>query len=258
MGDSYVAGPGIDPVDATSGGCSRSLGNWPTLLAKKLQVTSFYDASCSGATSADIVTASAAQDDAQIDAVGPGTDLVTVGIGGNDEDVFGKIIFACAGGSARNPPSTCPPFSDGELDQILKRTTSRVVKALQAIRAKAPTARIILVGYLRLLPEPGVCEVPGLAADRTGAAPASQNALEAALAEAADRAAVEYISMNKLSVGHESCQGESAWVNGFQPVPGDGAFVHPNAAGMQAVASAVVAALEQPDPTSAATSTDRQ
>ena len=252
MGDSYVAGPGIDPVDPTSGGCSRSLGNWPTLLAKKLQVRSFYDASCSGATSADIVTArpaaSGAQDDAQIDAVGSDTDLVTVGIGGNDEDVFGKIIFACAGGSARNPPSTCPPFSDGELGQILERTTSRVAKALEDIRAKAPKARIILVGYLRLLPEPGVCEVPGLAADRTGAAPASQNALEAALAEAADRAAVEYISLSKLSVGHESCQGESAWVNGFQPVPGDGAFVHPNAAGMQAVATAVAENLERTDP----------
>ncbi len=260
MGDSYVAGPGILPVDATSGACERSLGNWPRLLAKKLQVKSFHDASCSGATSGDIVTArpAAGQDDAQIDAVGPDTDLVTLGIGGNDENLFGKMLFSCAGGTAHNPPPSCPPFADGELGEILGRTASRVTKALEDIRAKAPQARIILVGYLRLLPEPGGCEVPGLAADRTGAAPAGQNALEAALSEAAERAEVEYVSMSKLSVGHESCRGKNAWVNGFQPDPGDGAFIHPNAAGMQSVATAVAATIERTGRPSAAASADRQ
>lgn len=241
LGDSYVAGPGIDPIDRASGGCQRSKANWPALLAKSLHVGTFHDVSCGGATTEDIVkarsVATALQPHAQIDAVTTETDLVTLGIGGNDENLFGAVIYCAFDATARSP--LCTQLADDNLEGILERTTTRITAALERIRAKAPAARIILVGYLRVLPEPGGCDVPGLSSAQASPAVADQDAIDMALADAAKRADVEYISMSKASVGHESCTGSKAWVNGLAPKTGDGAFLHPTAAGMRAVAKIV-------------------
>lgn len=247
IGDSFVAGPGIDPVDPDSRRCQRSLNNYPTLVAEELRIPSLKDVSCSGATSLDIYEArtgpTAAQPLAQTEAISPSTDLVTVSIGGNDEGVFGRIISSCTVGSVA--PDACSPFVDTQLDRILKRTTSNIAVSLEKIREKAPNARIVLVGYLRLIPEKGGCTTPGLDAAYAGPAAAAQDALTAALEAAAKRASVEYISISDLSTGHESCAGDDAWVNGLKTAPGDGAFLHPNAAGMRAVAGAIAKHLRQ-------------
>ncbi len=242
LGDSFVAGPGVKPVDPQSRECHRSINNWPTLLAKQLHITTFQDVSCSGATSEDILTvrdgATAQQSIAQIDAVPATADLVTLGIGGNDEGVFGRTIVSCAaGGEFRRAP--CSPLPEALLQTTLERTTSRIAVALERIRAKAPDARIILVGYLRTLPEPGGCLVPGLASDHVAPAVAGQHAIDDALDAAAKRADVDYISLSAASLGHEACSGDQAWVNGMRPAPGDGAYLHPTSAGMRAVADIV-------------------
>ncbi|GAA3530021.1 SGNH/GDSL hydrolase family protein [Aeromicrobium panaciterrae] len=240
MGDSFTSGPGITPQDPMSVGCQRSTRNYPSLLAKALDVTVVRDVSCSGATSADIVTSRPTTDapGPQLDAVTSHTDLVTVGIGGNDEGVFGKVIFACATGT-RVAQAQCSPTVKSFLTTALARTTARVATSLEAIRAKAPQARIVLVGYLRVLPEPGGCVVTGLTTARSGPAILAQDMLDTALADAAKRAKVDYVSMATSSSGHESCYGNAAWVNGFRTSPGDGAFLHPNEAGMAAVAESL-------------------
>jgi lysophospholipase L1-like esterase len=240
MGDSFVSGPGINPQDPAAGGCQRSTLNYPALLAKQLRVKVFRDVSCSGAISSDIIIKrpTTADPGPQIDAVSADTDLVTVGIGGNDEGVFGKVIFACTTGT-RIAEAQCSPSVKEFLTQALARTTSSVATALERIHARAPHARIILVGYLRVLPAPGGCVITGLTADRSVPAITAQDMLDSSLAEAAKRAKVEYVSMSTLSAGHESCYGTKAWVNGFKGVPGDGAYLHPTAAGMRAVAEIV-------------------
>ncbi len=241
MGDSFTSGPGITPQDPISLGCQRSTKNYPALIAKQLKVTVLRDVSCSGAVSTDIITnrPTTAQPGPQLDAVTASTDLVTVGIGGNDEGVFGKVIFACATGT-RVAQAQCSPNVQSFLTTALARTTANVVTSLEAIRAKAPKARIVLVGYLRVLPEPGGCVVTGLTAARSAPAIMAQDMLDTALAEAAKRAKVDYVSMGATSSGHESCYGNAAWVNGFRNVPGDGAYLHPNLAGMEAVAESLV------------------
>lgn len=240
MGDSFTSGPGITPQDPMSVGCQRSTKNYPSLLAKALDVTVLRDVSCSGAISTDILTGrpTTPAPGPQLDAVTSHTDLVTVGIGGNDEGVFGKVIFACATGT-RVAQAQCSPTVKSFLTTALARTTARVAASLEAIRAKAPKARIVLVGYLRVLPEPGGCVVTGLTAARSGPALLAQDMLDTALADAAKRAKVDYVSMATSSSGHESCYGNAAWVNGFRTSPGDGAFLHPNEAGMAAVAESL-------------------
>jgi hypothetical protein len=52
MGDSYSCGAGIAPV--TDAACSRSAANYPSLVARQLDDTSFSDVTCGGATTADL------------------------------------------------------------------------------------------------------------------------------------------------------------------------------------------------------------
>ena len=242
MGDSSVAGPGIDPTKLLSGACARSRNNWPALLATELKSRELNDVSCSGAVSADVVptttSAKATQADAQIDALSADTDLVTISIGGNDEGLFSKMILTCLAGRYASD-SACASFTDTKVDAIIARTADHVTTTLEHIRSKAPKARVVMVGYLRLLPDMGGCEVPGLTDERVQPATETWTALDVALESAAKRADVDYVSMAAASTGHESCNGDQAWVNGLKAVPGDGAFLHPNAAGMRAVAKIV-------------------
>jgi hypothetical protein len=56
LGDSYTAGPLIATQQPTPLGCLKSDHNYPHLVAAVLQVTTFRDASCSGATTVNMTS----------------------------------------------------------------------------------------------------------------------------------------------------------------------------------------------------------
>ncbi len=64
--------------------------------------------------------------------------------------------------------------------------------------------------------------------------------LNNALRDAARAADVKFVDLRQVSEGHDVCAGSDAWVNGTTKVPGDGAILHPNQAGMRAVADLVL------------------
>ena len=241
IGDSYTAGPGLADLRDGGGFCLRSDHNWPSQLAHTLRAQSFDDVSCAGATTSDVLHHGngpiAAL--AQIDAVKPATDLVTVGIGGNDGNLFASLISACSGGQG-----ACRPFSRDTAPTILRETVSRISTVLEDVRARAPKATVLLVGYLRIMPDSGSCATIGIpAADATAVADV-EGSVDRALADAARRADVPYVSMRKASRGHDACAGEQAWTNGGDVKDDDGIAFHPRLAGMQAVARAVAAELD--------------
>jgi lysophospholipase L1-like esterase len=244
LGDSSVSGPEISPEDLGSGACQRSQKNWPALLGKKLHVRSLIDVSCGGAISTDIDQARADSSavQPQIDTLSAGTDLVTITIGGNDEGLFTKIVVTCLTGKYH--ADKCKSLIDRKLDGIVSRATKRITLILKRVRASAPNARLVAVGYLRILPTEGGCVGSKLAPERIDLAAKGMNALSDGLEGAAKRAKVEYVPMLGVSTGHDACSGDQAWVNGLKPVPNDGAFFHPNAAGMRAVAKTVAAKLQ--------------
>ena len=98
LGDSYTAAPYVYLTDVAQG-CLRSNGNYPALLAKKLDVAQHVDVSCSGATSKDLTgrqnTFRQQTVPPQLAAVTRDTDLVTLGIGGNDFGLFGSLVGTC-------------------------------------------------------------------------------------------------------------------------------------------------------------------
>ncbi|HSE09823.1 MAG TPA: SGNH/GDSL hydrolase family protein [Nocardioidaceae bacterium] len=249
LGDSFTAGP-LVPITDLAGGCFRSDNNYPALVADRLDVDRLVDVSCSGAETADLTRPQRTVQDStvppQLDVLGPGTDLVTIGIGGNDFDLFHTLVATCSRLRTEDPAgSPCAEALEArgiDLVATARRISGRVTTALREIQDRAPKAKVVLVGYLRITPPSGGCEDLGFARDDNAYGERVSRTLNTALARAARRAGVEFIDMYAASEGHDVCSDE-AWVNGRRTVRGEALAFHPFAEGMEAVADEVVDAL---------------
>jgi lysophospholipase L1-like esterase len=250
LGDSYTSGPAIPTQEREAGLCFRSNHNYAALLARVLDVRSFKDVSCAGATTTNVLHSTAhpvrggANALAQVSAVKTGTSLVTVGIGGNDSGLFGTLFQTCAQ-AANQSTDVCRPYITSKLPQILVQTRRAVAGTLEAVTARAPKARVVLIGYLRLAPTTKVCATFPVSAADLPVVAGAETQLDAAMSRAAEDAGVDYFSMREVSDGHDACAGASAWTNGASPRNGDGFPLHPNAAGMRAVASTIASELRR-------------
>jgi lysophospholipase L1-like esterase len=243
MGDSYVSGPGIAPQERGSGACLRSDADYPTLLADALDIRTFADVSCGGATTDHLVdsfTSTTGDVKAQLDAVSPATELVTVGIGGNDGNLYEGLFNSCVFPTIRSA-SGCRFFATSQAPEILAATRPKIVHALERITRKAPQAEVRLVGYLRILPDSGTCPALGLGRGYVTHGSSVLRQIDATQRAAAREAGVEYVSLRAMSQGHDVCAGSEAWVNGLGNTPTDGIYLHPRSAGMRAVAAFLAA-----------------
>jgi lysophospholipase L1-like esterase len=239
------------PTTAQGDACLRSDGNYPHLLAKRLDTT-LDDVSCSGASTASLTgpqPTTTGEKPAQLDALHADTSLVTLGIGGNDEDLFTTIIGTCLQLAPSDPDGS--PCSDeltaGGTDRLetkVEEIGARVRAALDEIATRAPEARVVVVGYPQAVPASGSCDALPLA---TGDYPYARGALEelsTALEKAAADAGVDYVDVRSASEGHDICAGDDAWVNGAENDPERALSFHPFAAEQQAVADLLVEQLQ--------------
>src|ERR1700722_1531025 len=103
LGDSFTSGPDVPTqLDAATSprapaSCMLSSRNYPSLVARALGLT-LRDVSCSGATTKDLTSPQGSGIPAQLNALGPRTAVVSVGIGGNDLG-FGTIAHNCLAAS---------------------------------------------------------------------------------------------------------------------------------------------------------------
>jgi hypothetical protein len=150
MGDSYSAASGVLPPDpAAQIDCMRSIRNYPHVIAAATgaQLT---DVTCGAAQTKDFFTPQYRGVPLQLDALQKNTQLVTMTIGGNDSNVFIDVITDCgtAGVSSLGQGSPCKDQYGSSFDDTIRTTTyPALVKALQAVRAKAPHAKIAILGY---------------------------------------------------------------------------------------------------------------
>ena len=106
LGDSYAAGPLIPLPRVDPLLCVRSTNDYAALLASRLGLWSYTDATCSGADTTHMTTAQSlvlGSHAPQFDALTASTDLVSISIGGNDYSVFGSIVGTCPGLAADDP-----------------------------------------------------------------------------------------------------------------------------------------------------------
>jgi hypothetical protein len=115
-----------------------------------------------------------------------------------------------------------------------------------AIKAAAPNAKIVVLGYAHILPDTvdeanSECVSPLFGFLGADAVWLNQMAdlLDSTIQQAAQAEGVTFVDPRTAFHGHDACAG-TPYINGTE-VPGTGSF-HPNAAGMNAYASLVEAA----------------
>jgi lysophospholipase L1-like esterase len=252
LGDSFTAGPFVPVQRLDPLGCFRSTGNYPSLVADRLGVAEFTDVSCSGAVTESMTAPQPVLlgvNPPQFDALRPDTDLVTVGIVGNDVG-FVDIFFTCAQLSFTDPagdPCRQQVTADGvdEFAARIDEVAPRLAAVLQGIRERSPDAAVVLVGYLRILPPADGCfPIVPIARGDVAYLDGIQQQLTAMMAEQAEDNDALFVDAYAGSLGRDTCQGPfTRWVEGvFPTMP---AFpVHPNASGMRAVSDLTLTSLE--------------
>ena len=240
LGDSYSAASGVLPPDPTSPFCLRSTNNYPHLIAAKVgaQLT---DVTCGAAETSDYSTSQYPGVAPQLDAVTSTDQLITMTIGGNDSSVFIDSILECgaAGVSTLGQGSPCKDRYGSSFDDTIRNTTyPSLVNALKAVRAKAPQARVAILGYPWILPATQGCfDKEPIATGDVPYLRDEQATLNDAVKRAAAATGATYVDMSTVSNGHDACQPIGVrWIEpvlqGTNPV-----IDHPNALGESQMAA---------------------
>lgn len=257
LGDSFAA---LGPTDApTSGppGCLRSTRNYPALLAERVRVAEFVDATCGGARTVDMTSAQIAQTPPQFDALTPDTDLVTLSIGGNDIG-FGAIAGCIA--RVTGPPvgAPCRDRLDAEVSRDLDGLGGRLDAVHAGIDERSPGARVVVTAYLPLVPADmvpadgvptdmvpadGGCEfLAGVSPGDVSWARDVTDRVNRAVADAADRAGAQVVLPGDADDRH-ACAPADARYTDFTGVDTGSHPMHPTAVGQRAMAAAVAGVL---------------
>lgn len=257
LGDSFTAAPFV-PNLVEAKGCYRSTANYPTLVATELGVEDFTDVSCSAADTTHMTrrqtTTTGERVAPQFTALTEETELVTLGIGGNDFDVFGTLIQRCPqvrtqgpkGAPCRDAVRADAGGGQDPLFSSIERTQRRVRAVVEEIQERSPSARVLLVNYPQIVPASGTCRALPLARGDYAYARAVSERLDAALRAVARQTDVELVDLWEASEGHDVCS-DDPWVNGSETDLSAALEYHPFAAGQRAAADLVVVAATSTD-----------
>ncbi|MFI7691051.1 SGNH/GDSL hydrolase family protein [Nonomuraea sp. NPDC049655] len=216
LGDSYSSGEGVyeqdaGPVNDGADRCHRARGSYVPLVAKAHPFTggsAFY--ACSGATTRQLLSGQYGQQP-QITRVGPSASLVTLSIGGNDAG-FTDVLTGCI---VKLPWSSACVDQDATVARRIAELRPSLTRVLGELRARAPGARVIVLGYPRPFPASPVRTVDNLSVadqrwlntvtrklnDTVGAVTAEH---DRGLAGLGAPGSVEYVDAYEAFTGHEA------------------------------------------------------
>ncbi|KAI4853894.1 hypothetical protein E4T44_00562 [Aureobasidium sp. EXF-8845] len=246
LGSSYAAGPGIAP-QTTPSAARRSQKNYPHLLAASLSA-SLTDLTVSGATLDNVLTTpqtvSGTTFPPQLSQLPHDSDVVTITGGGNDLSYVGGLMHECLSTSfsgrllARILPLS-PPSEHSPKDASDK-IARKLIALVDGVHLRAPRAKIYLVEYLTLFGSHNhKWKDVALPQSRLEYYQDMANALRSAYKQAGEARSglCEVVGMADLSWEH-GLGAEEPWVGGFglMSLARGHVILHPNEAGMQAVA----------------------
>ena len=287
LGDSFSSGEGVRPFLRTGGACDRSSRAYSTSVrpagyarplyaiasrggpagrggantfgsgqsVRKAGGVVWVTRACSGATTQNVLPRSlggvpqiGAGGTTQLDsATLKSADLVTLTLGGNDVG-YVEVLAACALGTCNTPE-----FEQQRAAQI-DATEPKLEAVYRAVAAKAPHARILVLGYPQLFPaDPArqACQALGAFSGEQDMLRRLGDRLNATITTAAAHAGarVRYVPVAGRFGGHEICGSKGAWLNAIVSSPSgfglDPGSFHPNLAGQAGYGAAVNAALAQ-------------
>ncbi|MFJ6676567.1 SGNH/GDSL hydrolase family protein [Actinosynnema sp. NPDC091369] len=251
LGDSYTAGVFIgDPRpalgDPDRDGCDRTSDSYPDLVHGSLTEfppggpVELTDVSCGGAEIRHIAQAeqqpvSPVDAPAQWPPVSPqvqragldeGTDVVTVGVGGNSLP-FAGMLAQCVGlglnGQSCREHYENPPEGEEGIEDKFSRVQDEYVTMLAAVHQAAPNAKVLTVGYPAVLPQQSAdcapmnwTELFSIRRDDVDWLRGVLERLNRTIQSVSSFFGDRYVDIHSSSVGHDVCQpaGEK-WVEGI-------------------------------------------
>ncbi|MFD7492852.1 SGNH/GDSL hydrolase family protein [Streptomyces sp. NPDC059832] len=216
LGDSYSSGVGSGSYDSASGDCKRSTKAYPALWAAANSPASFAFTACSGARSGDVKAN-------QLGPLNSSTDLVSISVGGNDAG-FADVMTTCV----LQSEATCLSRIATARSYVDTTLPGNLDSVYSAIQAKAPSARVVVLGYPRFYKIGGTCAV-GLSDKVRTAINGAADYLNAATAKRAADHGFAFADVAGKFTGHEICSG-SAWLHSLNWL-NIGESYHPTAAG---------------------------
>jgi hypothetical protein len=240
MGDSYTAGPGIAPYLTTTAplGCFQSHANYPHLVASVLGL-SLTDRSCSGAKTENYTNEQVLKfppnNPPQFNALSASTNVVSVGMGGNDGNLFGTLVQGCTALDKGQPNvgAPCKEHFEGRVKEVREFFQPIQEAALAEIHVLAPNAKVFVVGYPDITPANGYCPeaMPWTTGDMKWFRNEVQIPGNETLKQEAQNTGAVFVNTFTNSIGHDVC--ERPGVRWIEPIKGSltGVAVHPNAMG---------------------------
>ncbi|HEY2522452.1 MAG TPA: SGNH/GDSL hydrolase family protein, partial [Streptosporangiaceae bacterium] len=180
---------------------------------------SFVSVACAGATTATVL-------DHQLTALTGATTLVSLTIGGNDVG-FSHVMETCV----LEWDSACTDAVTTAEKSVTTTLPGQLDSVLRAIRARAPQARIVLLGYPDLYDLSHSAGCLGIGTTKRTALNQGADALDRALSAAAARNGDTFADVRADFAGHQICDGGTGYLNAIT-FPLDNSY-HPTAAGQK-------------------------
>nr|BFE58926.1 SGNH family lipase [Dactylosporangium thailandense] len=216
LGDSYASGVGADSYTAESGSCQRSTNAYPALYNANVKPAAYKSVACSGATTADVINS-------QVSALASSTTLVSVTVGGNDIG-FTSIMTTCV----LQGEADCVAAVSAAETRVRNELPGKLGNVYKAIKAKAPSARVVVVGYPVFYQLGTICV--GLSATSRAKINEGINLLDDTTKTAATAAGFKFADVRSAFVGHQLCSYGDKWLHALNYVNLTVSY-HPTAAG---------------------------
>lgn len=203
LGDSFSSGVGTRSYYNDGTSCKRSPYAYPVLDANRMGLALTF-AACSGAKVPDVLNK-------QLASLNTGTAYVTVSVGGNDAG-FASVITKCA-----YPwPWTCWGEIDAANNYIRNTLPGSLDNLYNRIRALAPNARVVVVGYPRLFNESDCQQLARISPGEQAALNDTADLLATVTAGRAAAHGFRFVDPRAAFENHQICDyATGEWINGL-------------------------------------------
>jgi lysophospholipase L1-like esterase len=215
LGDSYSSGVGAGSYISSSGSCDRSTKAFPYLWNAAHSPSSFAFNACSGARTDEVLAN-------QLGSLNSSTSLVSLTIGGNDAG-FVDVMTTCVLSS----DSTCLSRINTARAYVTNTLPGKLDTVYNAIRSRAPSARVVVIGYPRFYMLGQTCL--GLSETKRSAINDASDFMNSTIRTRATAHGFVFGDVRTTFSGHEICSGNS-WLHSVNWL-NIGESYHPTAAG---------------------------
>jgi lysophospholipase L1-like esterase len=216
LGDSYASGTGTRSYISDGTSCQRSTYAYPSLIAAARGYSLNFKA-CSGAKIPGVTNN-------QLGALTTATNYVTISVGGNDAG-FSSVLTECA---QPGWMSNCNGAIDTAQNYINNTLPGKLSTLYASIKAKAPNAKVVVVGYPRIFNGEDCNAGTWFSPSEESRLNATADLINSKTSAEASAKGFSFANPTSRFVGHAVCD-DVEWLNGLSNPISES--YHPNKTG---------------------------